>query len=108
MTEAERANREFRYPRRRAVRAVLRQLAAAAFAVLTDFQVYGKENLPQGGPLLVVGNHFSFIDPVAMIHATPWPLEFLGGFNNPSAPPIVTLENSETMASEADRRLIWR
>ena len=90
MTTIEAQNPEFRYPRRRAIRAVLRQMTAAAFAVLTDFQVFGQENLPEGGPLLVVGNHFSFIDPVAMIHATPWPLEFVGGFRNPSAPPIVT------------------
>jgi 1-acyl-sn-glycerol-3-phosphate acyltransferase len=61
-----------------------------AFGVLTDFEILGKENLPKEGPLLLVGNHFSFIDPVAMIHATPWPLEFVGGFDNPSAPPIVT------------------
>ena len=25
-----------------------------------------------------------------MIRATPWPLEFVGGFDNPSAPPVVT------------------
>jgi 1-acyl-sn-glycerol-3-phosphate acyltransferase len=83
-------NPEFQYPRRRAIRAVLRRLSSLAFAVLTDFEVIGRENLPETGPLLVVGNHFSFIDPVAMIHATPWPLEFVGGFNNPSAPPVVT------------------
>lgn len=82
-------NPEFHYPRRRLVRGVLRRLASAAFSVLTDWQVLGQENLPEGGPLLVVGNHFSFIDPVAMIHATPWPLEFVGGFEMPNAPPVV-------------------
>ncbi len=81
---------EFRYPRRRLIRAVLRRMASMAFAMITDFHVEGQENLPEGGPLLLVGNHFSFIDPVAMIRATPWPLEFVGGFDNPSAPPIVT------------------
>jgi 1-acyl-sn-glycerol-3-phosphate acyltransferase len=81
---------EYRYPRRRIVRSVLRRMAAAAFAVLTDWHVIGRENLPKEGPLLVVGNHFSFIDPVAMIRAVPWPLEFVGGFRNPSAPPVVT------------------
>jgi 1-acyl-sn-glycerol-3-phosphate acyltransferase len=81
---------EFRYPRRRLIRAVLRRVAETAFWMLTDWQVVGQENLPEGGPLLVVGNHFSFIDPVAMIRATPWPLEFVGGFHTPNAPPIVT------------------
>jgi 1-acyl-sn-glycerol-3-phosphate acyltransferase len=72
------------------IRAVLRRLSAFALGTLTDIEILGRENLPPSGPLLLVGNHFSFIDPVAMIRATPWPLEFVGGFNNPSAPPIVT------------------
>jgi 1-acyl-sn-glycerol-3-phosphate acyltransferase len=80
---------EFHYPRRRVIRAVLRRLIDVALFMLTDFHVEGQENLPQGGPLLLVGNHFSFIDPVAMIRATPWPIEFLGGFITPNAPPIV-------------------
>jgi 1-acyl-sn-glycerol-3-phosphate acyltransferase len=83
-------NPEFVYPRRRLIRAVLRRMTAMAFALLSDFHIEGRENIPAEGPLLVVGNHFSFIDPVAMIHATPWPIEFVGGFRNPSAPPIVT------------------
>jgi 1-acyl-sn-glycerol-3-phosphate acyltransferase len=36
--------------------------------------------------VLLAGNHFSFVDPVAMIRATPWPLEFLGGAETPNAP----------------------
>ncbi len=78
------------YPRRRLLRSFLRQVAHVAFAILTDFHIIGQENLPEQGPLLVVANHFSFIDPVAMIRATPWPMEFIGGFHMPNAPPIVT------------------
>jgi 1-acyl-sn-glycerol-3-phosphate acyltransferase len=80
---------EFRYPRRRVLRAVLHKAVDAALFVLTDLHIEGRENLPEGGPLLLVGNHFSFIDPVAMIRATPWPIEFVGGFQMPNAPPIV-------------------
>ena len=83
------ADPQFHYPRRRLIRGILRRLASAAFWVLTEWEVSGQQNLPQGGPLLVVGNHFSFIDPVAMIHVTPWPLEFVGGLEMPNAPPIV-------------------
>jgi 1-acyl-sn-glycerol-3-phosphate acyltransferase len=81
---------KFPYPRRRLIRGLLRQLSHVAFAVLTDLQIIGQENLPKEGPLLVVANHFSFIDPVAMVRATPWPLEFVGGFQMPNAPASVT------------------
>ena len=80
----------FRYPRRRVIRWTLRQMTKAAFALLADVRIIGRENLPEKGPLLLVGNHFSFIDPVAMIRATNWPLEFVGAFDAPNAPPVVT------------------
>jgi len=81
---------EFPYPRRRIVRSVMRRLIDLAFTTLTDFRVIGQENLPEQGPLIVVANHFSFIDPVAVIRVAPWPIEFLGGFQLPNAPPVVT------------------
>lgn len=74
------------WQRRHLLRSVLRKGIAAGFAVLTDFQVTGRENLPAEGPLLVVGNHFNFLDPVAVIHVMPWPLEFIGGRQAPNAP----------------------
>ena len=81
---------EFRYPRRRLIRGLLRPLVDGAFFVLSDLEIIGRENLPKGGPLLVVANHFSFVDPPAMIRATsPWPIEFVGGTVLPNAPPIV-------------------
>jgi 1-acyl-sn-glycerol-3-phosphate acyltransferase len=75
-----------RYPRRQPIRALLRAGIAAAFAALADFDVLNKENMPASGPLLLVGNHFSFLDPVAVIHITRYPLEFLGGLRTPNAP----------------------
>jgi 1-acyl-sn-glycerol-3-phosphate acyltransferase len=71
------------------MRTILRKMIDAAMFALTDLHIEGRENLPRGGPLMLVGNHFSFIDPVAMIRATPWPIEFVGGFQMPNAPPIV-------------------
>ena len=79
------------YPRRRVIRGILRALAHVAFALLADLEIVGRENLPKRGPLLIVGNHFSYIDPVAIIRAKPWPIEFLGGFRNPGAPTTVTM-----------------
>jgi 1-acyl-sn-glycerol-3-phosphate acyltransferase len=69
---------------------VLRFLIRAALETLTHLEIIGQENVPDGGPLIVVANHFSFIDPLAMIRATPWPLEFLAGAHMPNAPAIVT------------------
>ncbi len=74
------------YPRRVKSRRLLRWISHTALRLLTNVEVTGAENLPQRGPLLVVANHFSFIDPVAVINAAPWPLEFLGGTRLPNAP----------------------
>jgi len=74
---------------RKIIRAVLRQLIQIGFTLLSDFQVIGQENIPLQGPLLVVGNHFSFLDPAAAIHVVPRPLEFVGGTQLPNAPAIV-------------------
>ena len=84
------ARAEFRYPRRRLMRSCVRKATQALFAVLTEFNIEGAANFPVAGPLLVVANHFSFIDPVALVRITPWPLEFLGGFRTPNAPPVIS------------------
>jgi len=86
MSKQRRQLKEIGYPRRRILRSALRTFIRAAITTLADIKVEGRENLPEDGPLLVVANHFSFIDPVALIHATPWPLEFIGGANRPHAP----------------------
>lgn len=81
--------KDFPYPRRRLARWFFKRVIHVALAVLTDLEIEGQENLPEGGPLLVVANHFSFIDPVLMIRVVPWPLEFVGGFQMPNAPTLV-------------------
>jgi len=53
------------YPRRVLIRRFCKLLARSAFGLLSDLKIEGKENLPDSGPLLVIANHFSFIDPVA-------------------------------------------
>lgn len=57
---------------------------------LTDFRVEGTEYLPKHGPLIVVANHFHFLDVVTIVASMPWPLDFLGGFHFVDAPPLVT------------------
>lgn len=83
--------KKFPWPRRRFVRGLLSTGIDIIGAILTRWEVYGKENIPKKGPLLIVGNHFSFLDTVAPIHATNWPLEFIGDFEMPNAPTIMKI-----------------
>jgi 1-acyl-sn-glycerol-3-phosphate acyltransferase len=70
-------------------RRVLRGLIRFLFALLTRFRIEGSENIPSSGPLIVAANHFHFADPLAVIRAMPWSLDFIGGFRMPFAPVIV-------------------
>jgi 1-acyl-sn-glycerol-3-phosphate acyltransferase len=74
------------YPRRRFLRGAMRGLSHLLFCLLTDLEVVGQENLPEGGPLLVALNHFGVADPALIVRITPWPLEVLGAFRTPNAP----------------------
>ncbi|HDQ35213.1 MAG TPA: 1-acyl-sn-glycerol-3-phosphate acyltransferase [Chloroflexi bacterium] len=84
-------NEEFRYPRRQPIRRALRFVIRTLFNIITDLEIIGSKNLPPSGPLLLVANHFSYIDPVLMIRTSPWPVEFVGGFQLPNAPITVRL-----------------
>ncbi len=77
------------WPRRRFIRRVFISGINLAALALTRWEVRGRENIPAQGPLLVVGNHFHFLDTVAPIHTTRWPLEFIGDLVMPNAPSIM-------------------
>jgi 1-acyl-sn-glycerol-3-phosphate acyltransferase len=70
-----------RYPRRLLIRSVLKGLISAALHTFTDFEVIGKENVPDQGPLIITGNHFSFADSIAMLHIAPPAIEMFSGAN---------------------------
>ena len=76
-------------PRRKLIRNILQRIIRLTLSILSDVVIEGQTNFPPNGPLIVVANHFSFLDPVAMIRATPMPIEFVGGFQLPNAPAIV-------------------
>lgn len=80
---------KYPWPRRSFIRGVLRFGIELIAKILVRWEVIGAENIPEEGPLLIVGNHFSFLDSVAPIHVTHWPLEFIGDFEMPNAPPIM-------------------
>ena len=82
---------KYPWPRRRLIRSILRFGIDALAAILTRWEVTGKEHIPEKGPLLIVGNHFSFLDTVAPIHVAHWPLEFIGDFQMPNAPALMRI-----------------
>jgi len=82
-------SQEKTYKPNRALRRFFQGVTRGLFNILSKFEVEGEENFPESGPLIVVGNHFSFLDPPAFIAVTPWPMEFIGGAFNPHAPKIV-------------------
>jgi 1-acyl-sn-glycerol-3-phosphate acyltransferase len=83
--------KKYPWPRRRLIRGILTTAINLFASILTRWEIKGIENLPAKGPLLIVGNHFHFLDTVAPIHTTRWPVEFIGDFVMPNAPPIMRL-----------------
>ena len=77
---------KYPYPRRRFIRRALRGAIRMAASVITDYRVEGQENLPKQGPLLIVGNHFHFLDTIGPIHCTDYFLEFINDSVMPNAP----------------------
>lgn len=78
---------KYPYPRNRFKRGVLKVGIGLLTHLMSRFTILGKENVPEEGPLIVVTNHFHFIDAAILILASPWPLEFLADFEMPNVPP---------------------
>lgn len=71
----------FKYPRRIIPRSVIKGLIHAALHTFSDFEVIGEENIPDKGPLIITGNHFSFSDSIALLHIAPPSIEMFSGAN---------------------------
>ena len=80
------SSQRFHTPQRQIIRRILKWLAKPAFSLVSRLEISGEENLPEHGPLIIVGNHFSFIDPVCFVRLSPWQIEFIGGADMPHAP----------------------
>lgn len=84
-TKSEYLNK-YHYPRHLFRRGFMRAGIAVLVKLLVDYEIHGTENLPKKGPLLIVGNHFHFLDTIGPIHSTKYPLEFIGDAEMPNAP----------------------
>jgi 1-acyl-sn-glycerol-3-phosphate acyltransferase len=71
------------------MRALLKSMIHMAFSMITDFNISGREYIPTDGPALIISNHFNFADPVALIHAFPRKMDFIGGTELPNSPKLV-------------------
>ena len=45
--------------------------------MFTKTKVRGRENIPRKGPFIIIINHFSYVDPIFVIHAIQKPISFL-------------------------------
>jgi len=82
-----------KYPRRNLIRAILKFLAKIFIYSLIDVKVLGKENFPQNGPYIVIGNHVSALEPILMLIFTPQQLEYLGSGDIPIDPRMSMFSN---------------
>ena len=80
---------KYPYPRYQFRRGFLRGGIRFLAWLLLNYETEGIENLPKEGPLLIVGNHFHFLDTISPIHVTNYPLEFINDAKMPMAPGIV-------------------
>ena len=53
-------------------------LAKLCFTAFAQWEVEGREAVPPKGPLLVVSNHLSNVDPPMLVASIPRTLHFLG------------------------------
>ena len=64
-------------PRPAFVRYFLGYLATFLVSMFTKTKVRGRENIPRKGPFIIIINHFSYVDPIFVIHAVQKPISFL-------------------------------
>jgi 1-acyl-sn-glycerol-3-phosphate acyltransferase len=94
--------------RRNIMRGVIRTLG---YKVLWDVNVTGTENIPPGGPAIIMMNHISLIDPVlcmgAVTHRFVIPMTKIENVRNPLIGPLVRWWGSYSVnRGEVDRKAL--
>ena len=74
------------YPRRQFVRNMIRGAGRVLGALTTRTHITGRENLPEKGPLIIVGNHIAVIEVGLMATYVPYPIEIMAAGDIPLDP----------------------
>jgi 1-acyl-sn-glycerol-3-phosphate acyltransferase len=78
---------EIKIPRKKFIRWFGHYLLKLVLWIVADVEIRGLENMPEKGPFILVGNHFSFLDPAVFVALFKrYDMEFIGGFAMPGAP----------------------
>lgn len=74
------------YPRRVFVRSAIKTIGRLVGSTLAQPDIKGLENLPEKGPLILVGNHVAIVEAGLMATYTPYPLEIMAAGDIPLDP----------------------
>ena len=74
------------YPRKSLTRFLIRILGRGLLRALFRIKIIGRENFPETGPLLVVGNHTAAMEAVILNIFSPWQIEMLSAADTPAEP----------------------
>lgn len=72
-----------KYPRRVLLRSAFRLFGRTFLPLLAELHIHGRENFPQHGPLIVVGNHTAAMEVVLMTIYSPRIVEYMGSIDIP-------------------------
>ncbi len=78
------ATQQLKYPRKRLTRTLIRAAGRLLLPLLFQLEITGRENFPQRGPLLVVGNHTAAMEAVLLNIFSPWQIEMLSAADTPA------------------------
>ena len=73
----------FEVPRKTIARKFLKLVGRIIVQIFFKVEISGRDNFPQSGPLIVVGNHSAIMEAVLLIVFSPWDIEMLGAADIP-------------------------